>query len=246
MKMKKIICLVLIVALAFPLCACGDEKKKEVYNEFVALVEEERFDAALEYFNTAYEESSVSYFDDFKLNYEYYKDFDQYYEYAYTLNKYRNVKYKDLGSVYTTLQELPNDFLSTSKYLEEIELRFKDVNGVYQNNQDDSNFLIIIDGYVWMAAGLSIDDLIKVEFKESAENVLTTETVHYTLSEYCQNVNPEYKLYLMDSDKYIIGISNNDTAVIIFNLDAKTRNITSTDECIESFQGTYIKTDYLL
>lgn len=114
------------------------------------------------------------------------------------------------------------------------------------NNQDDSNFLIIIDGYVWMAAGLSIDDLIKVEFKESAENVLTTETVHYTLSEYCQNVNPEYKLYLMDSDKYIIGISNNDTAVIIFNLDAKTRNITSTDECIESFQGTYIKTDYLL
>ena len=50
----------------------------------------------------------------------------------------------------------------------------------------------------------------------------------------------------MDSDKYIIGISNNDTAVIIFNLDAKTRNITSTDECIESFQGTYIKTDYLL
>lgn len=138
MKMKKIICLVLIVALAFPLCACGDEKKKEVYNEFVALVEEERFDAALEYFNTAYEESSVSYFDDFKLNYEYYKDFDQYYDYAYTLNKYRNVKYKDLGSVYTTLQELPNDFLSTSKYLEEIELRFKDVNGVYQNNQDDS------------------------------------------------------------------------------------------------------------
>ena len=45
--MKKIICLVLILALAFPLCACNSGKA-EFYDEFVTLVEDEKYEEATE------------------------------------------------------------------------------------------------------------------------------------------------------------------------------------------------------
>ena len=100
--MKKIICLVLILALAVPLCACNSGKA-EFYDEFVTLVEDEKYEEALDCFATkAFEQGGTSqeaYFNylDECMNY---KDFKDYYYYQLSEDNKKVLIYKAYDIVY--------------------------------------------------------------------------------------------------------------------------------------------------
>ena len=236
--MKKIICLVLILALAFPLCACNSGKA-EFYDEFVTLVEDEKYEEALDCFATkAFEQGGTSqeaYFNylDECMNY---KDFKDYYYYALALEDYLCGQYQALDSI-NILRKITPDFLSVNKYITEIEAILSEYDGVYKKEEEYiHNYLIIANGNVWYSFGKDENNLYYYDYDMETEMNVPAETL-------CENTEPDWVLYVDANQNLVIAgdwIENGDDK-IEFLLDKNTKTITSSPYASDFQQGKYIK-----
>ena len=181
------------------------------------------------------------------MSYKTYKNFSDYYIYADILNQYKNSEYKDLDRTYDDLREVPSFLNNKEKYIGEIKEIFNNINGTYCCRSEGHNkYLIIIDGEVWWALGEHENSLCTMEFLELDKNTIAPITRWYTLYDYCNSFDPDARVYMTESDKYVISNNPEEGGLVFFTLDGKTKTITSTDNETGIRAGKYVKTDYII
>lgn len=244
--MKRFLLLVTTFTVCISLCSCGN-KARPIYQQFVSLVESEKYQDAIDYFMAEYDKSSAGSYAEFKEDLLAYKDFNDYFCYALALERYVGPEYRSLTCI-GDLKNVSPGFLDSDRYISEIQTQQDLLNGIYECSEPDNpvkHYIIIKDGHIWFANGLSVNELGTADIVHYDGDPIALTINNLSVDEFCE-LESSWDLYL-NNDKYVAGSSlleNNDD--IIFTLQILEKDGASTlagaaGKRYDMFTGTYEK-----
>lgn len=240
--MKQLTSMILSFVMLISLCACGNDNKEILYQDFVALVKSEKYQEAMNFWLEEYDKSSIGSYENFKAEYLAYKDFEDYFNYASALENYVGVNCQSLTCI-ESLEKVSPDFLNTNKYIAEIKATLAPFQGVYESSIDDSSvfhYIIVKDEKIWFANGLSISDLGTADI----ENHVVILENQLSIDEFCAKES-SWDIYIKDG-KYLAGnslVKDESDCIFEFSLNEIGAQMTAvaTGSRYTMFSGSYTK-----
>lgn len=242
--MKQLTSMILSFVMLISLCACGSDSKEVLYQEFVALVDSEKYEEAINFWLEEYDKSTTGSYEDFKADYFTYKEFADYFNYASALENYIGTDCKSLTTCLRYLKKVSPGFLDRDKYVQEIENLLKAFQGIYESSIDGIDgafrYIIIRNEQIWFANGFSIFDLGRADIVNSGvilEN-------HMSVDEFCAEES-SWDIYIKDG-KYMAGnslVKNESDCIFGFSLNEIGTQMTAiaTGSRYTMFSGSYTK-----